>query len=87
MPKERKPHLFKAKQEIIGLIDERIGSMKADCITRELFDPNGDKLLDERREIAIWIKERNRLAKAIDMAEIELISKTNQGTLIWDGEK
>lgn len=80
-PKERKPHLLKVKQAIVTIIDGEIASLKRNLQFNETHIDGPDNEL--RRDIAIWIKQRNRLAKDADLPEIEIKSKDGQGKLIY----
>lgn len=84
MPKERKPHLLEVKQAVVALMDGEIARRKAAVFHSEGY---GKEDIEERRKIAIWIKQRNRFAKEADIAELPLITKTNQGVLIWSKEE
>jgi hypothetical protein len=83
MPNERKPHLLKAKQGIVDVVDHAITEKKR---MLQLSESMSEKQDDEaRREIAIWIKQRNRLARDADLPEVPLVTKSNQGILIYSG--
>lgn len=81
MTTNRKPHLLSVKTEIINIIDDRINTMKTLLEMQEAS--SGEQDFNLRRSIAIWIKQRNRIAKDAGLEVIPLNTKTLQGSLIY----
>lgn len=80
-PPIRKPHLLRIKKEIVNLVDAEIEQIKKkikDC------DPGFEKEDRElKRDLAIWIRQRNKLAKDADMEVIELTSRDLRGSYVY----
>lgn len=76
----RKPHLLKVKTEIIKILDVEIEERKG-ALATVTFTPATERAF--RRELAIWIKQRNRIAAETDIPLIELNHKDGQGNLIY----
>jgi hypothetical protein len=80
MVNNKKPHIQKVKLEILSMIDTEIEERKGSLITVPL-PPLEEKAC--RRELAIWIRQRNKIAKDAGVALIELNEKDGQGKLIY----
>jgi hypothetical protein len=77
----RKPHLLVVKKAIVGLIDDEIERMITKLGDK---DPGFEKEDREiRRNLAIWIRQRNRLAKDADEPLLPLSKKDGQGNFIY----
>lgn len=68
----RKPHLLRIKKDIVSFLDERINV---------LIKEGG-----EERDIAIWIRQRNKFARDAEVDLIELTTRDGQGNFIYKVE-
>lgn len=68
----RKPHLLRIKKDIVSFLDERINSLIKEGA--------------EARDIAIWIRQRNKFARDAEVALIELTMKDGQGQFVYKVE-
>lgn len=80
MSSSRKPHLLKVKQEIVSLIDDEISIMKTKIDRKEYQQ---EFQAEVRRELAIWIRQRNKIARDADIEPIELPNKDGQGKITY----
>lgn len=81
MTTNKKPHIQKVKEDILKLVEDRITSLVANNAATETA--TGETDYEMRRTIAIWIKQRNRLAKDVGAPLHDLKTKTLQGSLIY----
>jgi hypothetical protein len=65
----RKPHLLRVKRHIVSILDSHVDKMRNDGI--------------DSRELAIWIRQRNKIAKDADIPVIPLTEKDGQGKIIY----
>lgn len=69
------------KKQIVSLLDEQIVLLTEKARVDEQTQPGSG--MATRRQIAIWVRERNMLAKKADVALIPLTEKDGTGQLIF----
>ncbi len=77
----RKPHLLRVKQEIVYLLDDHIEGMQKTLNSKDKGFEKEDREI--RRDLTIWIRHRNKIAKDADMEPIPLTEKDGTGKLIY----
>lgn len=78
----RKPHLLKVRTKIVALIDIEIGEMQ-NSLVLNTWDGFKNEEKEFRRELAIWIRQRNKIAIDADIDLIPLPNKDGQGKIIY----
>lgn len=75
-PSNRKPRLLAAKRKIVSLLDLYIEDAKRELKHKKDTEYN-------RRELAIFIRQRNKIARDAEVEEITLETKNHQGSIIY----